>query len=210
MKLVLYVLIGLTAVAMFAYAEMPQVGQVAPGEVMGGETVVFSGVGETAVSQTALSGEGDADIGAAAQNDALPARLVSSEIGLDVAIVPTALENTPATTAGWWSDSARPGDGGNVVVWGHNFSAMGPLERAVLGNQVDVYMSDGLVYQYQLVDRVIVVEAGQPLEVRQANGRYITQMGSERLTLVTCWPFPAADTHRLILVGELIGVIRVH
>jgi hypothetical protein len=31
----------------------------------------------------------------------------------------------------------------------------------------------------------------------------LAPIGYERLTIITCWPFPANDSHRMVLFGSL-------
>ena len=135
-----------------------------------------------------------------------PHRITIPEVGLDVSIAPYPIDQTPATGAGWWAERGRPGDGDNVVIWGHNYSAFAPLERAHVGQMVNVYAGTA-VYTYRLTDRLILPEEGQPLDVRYENGRLtLDPTGYERLTLITCWPFPNSNQDRLVFFGELVGV----
>jgi sortase A len=58
---------------------------------------------------------------------------------------------------------------------------------------------------YRVDQKLLLKEAGQPLEVRQANARYINPTADERLTLVTCWP-ATGNSHRLIIIARPVSL----
>ena len=147
---------------------------------------------ETAVNQAAPS---------PSSTGAPPLWVSSPAIGLDTAVTPAALDSTPASGVGWWAESGVPGAPGNVVLFGHNYSSLAALERAQIGNQIRLQTSSG-VFRYVIAERHILPEEGQPQAIREANGRFVLPFGDERLTLVTCWPFPAGTSHRLVIVAK--------
>lgn len=203
-QILFYLIIGAAAWFAFDRAELPRLTiptGPAPVQLAGqGETAVYQTPQETAVYQPP------------AQPAARPVRIVSPDMGLNAAIQQSRLQTgddmtpayVPAVDAAWDVNSAAPGEGGNVILFGHNYSAFSPLQRAALGQLVDVHTETGAVWRYRLVDLATVQEAGVSFDQRVANGRYLGQTDQERLTLVTCLPFPAGDTHRLILIGELV------
>lgn len=147
---------------------------------------------ETAVNQAAPS---------PTSTGAPPVWVSSPAIGLDTAVTPAALDSTPASGVGWWNESGAPGAPGNVVLFGHNYSSFAALERAQIGDQISVETSSG-AFRYVIAERHILPEEGQSQATREANGRWVLPFGDERLTLVTCWPFPNGTSHRLVIVAK--------
>ena len=152
---------------------------------------------------------------APAATPALPTRIVIPEIGVDAPVVtvlqqPVEIDgeiqaawDVPATYAAGWHDTSAPlGTPGNTVLNGHNtangevFRDLYTLER---GDTVTVY-SDDTPYTYAVSETLILPEAGQPLEVRLENARYILPTGDERLTLVTCHPYGSLR-YRLLVIA---------
>lgn len=145
-----------------------------------------------------------------------PLRLRIPAIGLDAPVVPTGLiaqeeggrtlitwEAPGGFAAGWLVTSAVPGQGDNVVLIGHhNIAGMvfKDLHRLRPGHRIQVE-TRRRVYVYEVVARHLLLEKGQPLEIRQRHLQWILPTGEERLTLVTCWP-PTGNTHRLIVVAR--------
>lgn len=109
--------------------------------------------------------------------------------------------------AGWHKDSARPGDGGNVVMSGHNnilgavFRELDQLDR---GDQVLV-QSGNSTYSYEIESIMVVPETFASPEQRADNAQWIEQFGDDRITLVSCWPRDD-NSHRIIVVGYATGL----
>lgn len=150
--------------------------------------------------------DGDADA---------PTRLAIPSIALDVPVASagwveksgrrewTVLDNA----AGWHLGSARVGEVGNLVLFGHN-NIGGSVFRhlAVLEVGDIVVVSSGAdSKRFEVTKRLILREALQSEEQRLANARWIGDFGEERITLVTCYP-AWANTHRLIVVAKPGGV----
>jgi sortase A len=105
--------------------------------------------------------------------------------------------------AGWHNTSANLGVPGNTVLNGHNTSngeVFRDLYRVELGDGITVEGEDGARYDYQVAEKYILREAGQPLEVRLENARYIQETPDERLTLVTCHPYGSL-ANRLVVIA---------
>jgi len=130
---------------------------------------------------------------------ALPTRIVIPAIDVDAPVVEVSLE--PADVDG--QAQAVPG---NTVLNGHNttngevFRDLYTLEAS---DAVTVYAGD-TPYTYAVSEILILPEAGQPLDVRLENARYILPTGDERLTLVTCHPYGSLR-NRLIVVAFPAG-----
>ncbi len=127
--------------------------------------------------------------GYAAPSD--PAWIEVGAIGLSAPLVAVGLDAlgypiVPDHDAAWYSLSARPGQGDNVVLWGHvlRFQAApnrpAPFERIAelgLGSVITVYTSDGQPHPY---------EVSQQLWALPEDVYHILPQGYERLTLVSC------------------------
>jgi len=107
---------------------------------------------------------------------------------------------------GWHETSALLGTNGNTVLNGHN-NIYGQIFRDLIdleiGEEIIVY-DDVRPYTYQVTQREIMPENGQPLEVRLENAKWIKPTSDERLTLVTCWPF-TTNSHRLVVIAKPVG-----
>jgi sortase A len=104
--------------------------------------------------------------------------------------------------AGWHVNSEYPGNGGNVVLSGHN-NIEGEVFRDLIdlaeGDTVRLFVDD-TVYPYEVVGKMLLEEEGMPLDKRRQNAQWIGPTDDERLTLVSCWPY-STFTHRLIIIA---------
>ncbi len=126
-----------------------------------------------------------------AASSAAPKRLLINGIGLNETLMPVGLDRSrrpivPAHNVGWYIHSARPGQGDNVVMWGHVLRwratprIPAPFERLSTlkkGAEIKVVVADGKVYRYRVTKTVWA----RPSEIQ-----YILPTGKERLTLVSC------------------------
>lgn len=104
---------------------------------------------------------------------------------------------------GWHNTSVPLGVVGNTVLNGHNTTrgeVFRDLYKLKPGNLILVEGDNGTVFAYKVADVYILQEAGQPLEVRLENARYIQPTLDERLTLVTCHPY-GSTRYRLIVIA---------
>jgi sortase A len=151
------------------------------------------------------------------QAETPPTRIVAPAIDMDAQVVPMGWEMVdrqgrmvslwvvPKKAAGWHMNSALPGHGENVVLSGHHNIA-GKVFRDVIdlepGDEITVN-ADGRPYEYVVMEKYILTEAGMPLKVRRTNAQWIMPTGDERLTLVTCWPYEwPGNTHRVVVVAR--------
>jgi LPXTG-site transpeptidase (sortase) family protein len=137
-------------------------------------------------------------------------------IGVDAPIVPVSWEQVEVEgqtraawgvpdeyAAGWHETSATLSVPGNVVLNGHNTNngeVFRDLYKLEAGDGITVY-SGGESYTYAVSEVLILPEAGQPLEVRLENARYILPTDEARLTLVTCHPYGSLR-NRLIVIAK--------
>ena len=148
---------------------------------------------------------------------ALPTRIVIPSIDVDAPIFPVSLETIDVNgqayaawnvldryAAGWHETSAPLGVPGNTVLSGHN-TTYGEVFRNLytldVGDEIVVYSDDNTPYTFAITEVLILPEAGQPLEVRIENARYILPTDNERLTLVTCHPYGSLR-NRLIVIAQ--------
>lgn len=145
-----------------------------------------------------------------------PTRIVIPIIGVDVPVVLTTWEMVNVDgveraiwkvpeqrAAGWHEGSAPLGLPGNTVLNAHNTTygeAFRDLYLLEVGNQILIY-SDEESYDYQVEEILFLPEAGQPIEVRLENARYIQPSEDERVTLVTCHPYASLE-YRLVVIAR--------
>lgn len=149
-------------------------------------------------------------------DDGVPTRILIPAIELDAPISPIGLEpfkqdgenyyrwQVPERFEAGWHNSSQPlGRAGNTVLSGHH-NVHGEVFRDLVdlqpGDSVILYDDDGQ-FTYQVTELVIILEKGQPLEVRLENAQWIEPSDDERLTLVTCWPYDS-NSHRLVVVAK--------
>lgn len=120
-----------------------------------------------------------------------PVQLRIGAIKLNESLLPVGLDRqgrpvAPKHKVGWYMHSARPGQGENVVLWGHVLRwkdaprVPAPFERlkdVKLGAEVSVVMSNRRAYRYRVTRKVWA---------RPNMVQFILPTGSERLTLVSC------------------------
>lgn len=147
---------------------------------------------------------------------AAPVRLVIPAIGLDRQLVSVGLDRkripvVPNHDVGWYNLSARPGQGDNIVLWGHvlRFKATAKtpapfarLKELDVGDPLSLYSADGTAHPYVIVEKVWAT----PDQVE-----YILPKGRELVTMVSCiGDKVVADgsvemSHRLITIAAPAG-----
>jgi sortase (surface protein transpeptidase) len=144
-----------------------------------------------------------------------PTRLVIDDIAFDRPLIPVGLDAdttpiVPKHDAGWFTQSAMPGQGENIVLWGHALrfrdqpdvpAPFGRLNQLKLGAQMVLYDAMGKAYAYTITHQLWVT----PDQVT-----YISPTGKERVTMVSCIGDQVLGrdgkvvnmTHRLITIAE--------
>lgn len=144
-----------------------------------------------------------------------PTHIVANSINLDAKVVevgwkqviengvPTSVWEVADYTAGWHKNSKLPGQGGNIILSGHN-----NIKGEVFRYLVDLKPGDGITlfvgekpYEYTVTDIFILKDKSEPEAVRRENARWVGSFNDERLTLVTCWPY-TNNTHRLVVIAR--------
>jgi sortase (surface protein transpeptidase) len=144
-----------------------------------------------------------------------PTRLVIDDIAFDRPLIPVGLDTdsapiVPKHDAGWFTESATPGQGENIVLWGHALrfrdrpdvpAPFGRLDQLRLGARMVLYDALGKAYAYTITRQLWVT----PDQVS-----YILPTGKERVTMVSCIGDQVLGrdgkvvnmTHRLITIAE--------
>lgn len=146
---------------------------------------------------------------------AIPDRLIIDAIGLDAPVVPVgqhALQIGEQTysqwdvpnvyAVGWHQNSAALGQPGNTVLNGHH-NVHGEVFRYLVElkpGDIVTLESQGKRFFYFVAQTMTLAEEGQPVDIRQANARWILPTSDERVTLITCWPY-RTSTHRLVVIA---------
>jgi sortase (surface protein transpeptidase) len=141
-----------------------------------------------------------------------PVRMLIPEIGLDRELLSVGLDENrvpvvPNHDVGWYNLSASPGQGENVVLWGHVLrfkstpNVPAPFARVkelAVGAALTLYSEDGRAHPYVVVEQVYAT----PDQVK-----FILPQGRELLTLVSCIgdkvvvDASVEMTHRLITIA---------
>lgn len=96
----------------------------------------------------------------------------------------------PVVTPGhvnWWNMSARPGEGENIVLYGHSTDVFKDLDQVKIADSVRLDFQ-GTAYVYT-VTYIFTTD--------RTDGRWILPAKKERVTLVTC-----SDHGNLIVIAE--------
>ena len=124
-------------------------------------------------------------------NASQPVRIVIPDIELDLQPVAVGLDEqripiVPKHDVGWYDRSAMPGQGSNVVFWGHVLRWLdtpdipAPFARVhelQPGAPILITTADGQVRQYRVTNQV---------QVRPEDVGYVLPTETERVTLVSC------------------------
>ncbi len=92
---------------------------------------------------------------------------------------------------------------GNTVLNGHNTTrgeVFRDLHKLEPGGEILLDTEADRTLTYIIAEKLILPEAGQPLEVRIKNASYAQPTEDERLTLVTCHPYGSL-ANRLIIIA---------
>ena len=165
-----------------------------------------------------------------------PVRIVIPDLGIDAPVeevgwqveeVGGEMRSTwelASFAAGHHSNSALPGQSGNVVISGHhniegkvfkNISLAWDEDAAELqedgitrrstvldGRTVTIYDAAGRAFQYVIEGMYNMPDRDVSEAQRRENARFIAPTSEPILTLVTCWPY-TNNTHRIVVVARL-------
>jgi hypothetical protein len=136
-----------------------------------------------------------------------PTRLVIDSIGLDAHVVGVGMDSAgelvvPDHDVGWFNASAKPGQGENVVLWGHVLrfrhspqipAPFARLKELPVGAQLTLYDGQGTAHAYTITRQV---------EARPHEVSYILPKGREMVTMVSCY----GDS--VIVGGEVVDMTK--
>jgi hypothetical protein len=143
-----------------------------------------------------------------------PVRMVIGDIKLDGRLVSVGLDKNripivPNHDIGWYNLSARPGEGDNIVLWGHVLrfreapkipAPFARVKELKPGAAVRLYDRDGNIHTYVVTKQLWVT----PDQVE-----YILPKGREMVTMVSCIGDKIIqdgevvdESHRLITIAE--------
>lgn len=141
----------------------------------------------------------------------LPGRIVritSPNIKLDTPVYEVYAKNNQWEVAdyaaGHHYNTKNPGEGGNIVLSGHNNwhgEVFRYLENLKVGDEIDLWTLAGKQYKYEVKKVEKFKEAGASLSQRLNNGQVMAPTSYEQLTLITCWPY-TTFTHRLVVTAK--------
>jgi sortase A len=135
-------------------------------------------------------------------------RIASANIRLDAPVYEVYAKNNQWEVANYAAghhyNSKNPGEGGNIVLSGHNNwrgEVFRYLENFKAGDEIDLWTLEGKQYKYRVEKVEKLKEAGASLSQRLSNGQVMDATPNEQLTLITCWPY-TTFTHRLIVTAK--------
>ena len=110
---------------------------------------------------------------------------------------------------GWYETSGKPGQGGTMVIDGHNggphvHGVFKNLPSLVNGDIITVERGDGVIYKYRVVENVMVALSEADTYMRTAMKS--PEAGKESLTLITCsgeW----SDVQRTYLSRQFVRAV---
>lgn len=148
-------------------------------------------------------------------------RIVIPALGISRAVVPVGFRSDGRGRLEWDADalfatgnrpdlvgqpigSPNPGQGGNIILIGHNYNRVDlgwegvfvNLKRLRKGDLIILHTEDGRKFTYEVQQVKQVAWRSQSAAELEKHFRFLGPAVSERLTLVTCgganiWPFPA-------------------
>ncbi len=110
----------------------------------------------------------------------------------------------PDSEAAWHRNSARPGEGSNIVISGHNESTGGQVfaevEELQVGDEITLWDNSEESFVYQVVEKSIIRTFVTSAKAQDYLRTVVEPTNTEQLTLITCWP-RWTNTHRLIVIA---------
>lgn len=128
----------------------------------------------------------------------IPVLIKSYPLGVNIKIKESSIQNGVwqifSDAASHLESSARIGEGGNIIIYGHNKNEiLGPIRWAKEGEKIELVDATGKEYYYE----VVKVEIVDP-----SNLTYILPTNEETLTVYTCIGF--MDSKRFVVVAKYL------
>jgi len=140
------------------------------------------------------------DIPKEAQNQTgdRPVQVIIPSLKIDLPVESANIKNgvwdISYSNATFLNSSSRPGNGGNVVVYGHNKKLIfGNLPYLSIGQKITIKTEDGTLYNYEVYRKDFVKPDRIDL---------VSPTDHEELTLFTCWGL--FDSQRVVIKGKPI------
>lgn len=126
----------------------------------------------------------------------LPAQIIIEKAGIDLPVFPGEIIKgkwtVVANGANHWRESAKLGEVGNVVIYGHNWKNLfGPIRTLKVGDEIQVKGENDQIYKYTITQTVSV----KPTQVE-----IVAPTKEPQLTLYTCIGF--LDSERFVVVAK--------
>ena len=134
-----------------------------------------------------------------AQRGELPVHIMIPSIGIDLPIdlgqIKDGVWQISYNNPTFLNTSARPGTGGNVVIYGHNKKVIfGNLPYLSIGQKILIKTTSGKIYSYITYQKDFVAPNRVDL---------VSPSNTEELTIYTCWGF--FDTQRAVIKAKPIA-----
>lgn len=161
---------------------------------LAGILLVFIGVFYGLYSQTVLSFKAAPVIVSQANlRGATPTYIAIESLKVGLNITPTLINDgiwqVSDTTAAYLESSARPEEGGNIIIYGHNKRELfGPLRSIKLGDTISLKADDGKEYAYKVAE----IKTVDPDAINE-----VMPTDYEVLTVYTCTGI--FDSKRLVI-----------
>lgn len=129
--------------------------------------------------------------------DPKPTQLIIKDVNINLAVFPATIKNNKweATTEGvsYLSSSPLPGEEGNSILYGHNWSGLlGSLVKAKPGQEIQVAFDNSTQRTFR-IEYMLIVNPTETYVLKQTRDR--------RITLYTCTGF--LDRKRFVVVAIL-------
>lgn len=131
---------------------------------------------------------------------AVPANIIISSANIDLSVeesdIVDGVWEISETGASFLSSSARPGEMGNIVIYGHNKKKLfgNLINKNLIGQIIQIRSEDGTFYEYKISN----VKTVSPTNIED-----VLPTDGETLTLYTCTGI--LDSKRLIIKAEPIN-----
>jgi LPXTG-site transpeptidase (sortase) family protein len=137
------------------------------------------------------------------QIESLPAGLIIDRVDIWVPLIPSTIQSgqweTTAKGVSYAKNYTIPGQKGNAILYGHNWSnILGNLYKVKPGDEIQIVYTNS-------VKKVFEVQTTQ--EVSPTDVSILNNTEDARITLYTCSGF--LDTKRFVVVATLKAVIEV-
>jgi len=120
-----------------------------------------------------------------------PARLVIEAIGLDAATIPVGADESgifivPDHEVGWYMQSAVPGQGDNIVLWGHVLPFLAAPQLPAPFARLHELAPGASVQLYDTLGRPHSYVVTQQIRATPDQLGYVFSQGRELLTMISC------------------------